>query len=223
VRAYCPSCKRQIAGADIDLAKGVGVCRPCGEIVALPRAEVIAAEKLVRPEDVRMEERADGDGYVATIPPNRGAAIPALFFCLFWDGFLAFWYWKAIQSGTPGMMLFPVLHLAAGVYITHAMLVGMFNVRTLRIADGRVTYRSGPIPLAGKLDVRVDEIESFTSVEQSGRTTTWAVAANLTRGAQKKIDVVTNDVMGTRWIAASFSDALARAKEREAAQRPPYR
>lgn len=38
MQVACPKCHRPIAGADIDLPTGRGVCRPCGELFPLPAA-----------------------------------------------------------------------------------------------------------------------------------------------------------------------------------------
>jgi hypothetical protein len=214
-----------IPGDDFDLAKGIALCRPCGEVVALPRAEMVAAhsEKLYRPSDVRFEERLDGADYVAMIPPNRVATLGALFFCLFWDAFLVLWYSIAFKGGSWLMGAFATLHLAVGVYFTHQTIAALLNTRVFRIGGGRVTYRSGPIPLAGKLDVAFDEIDSFGTSEIRGRRVAYAMVANLRNGTQKKLDVVTDESDGTRYIAASLNDALARAREGKPAELPPYR
>ncbi len=203
------------------------MCRPCGEVVALPRGEKVGEPeaKLYRPEGVRLAEDLDGEEYVATIGPNTMSALPGVVFCLVWDGFLVLWYWIAIRSGAWFMGLFAVLHLGAGIYVTHQTLVGLFNVRTLRVGAGRVTFRSAPIPFAGKLDASVDDLDGFAVVEvPTRRSINHQVVANFKNGASRKLDVVTTEFDGTRYIAASFNDALRRARDRTQGRAlPAYR
>ena len=107
MQLLCPQCGNAIAGADIDLSRGMGVCRPCGELVPFPSTVPAqlpltnASTSLYRPESLRFEERASDEAYEVTLPPNRLATLPLLFFTLFWDGFMIVWYAissKAIRS-----------------------------------------------------------------------------------------------------------------------------
>jgi len=179
--------------------------------------------RLHRPANLRFDESIDAGDYVASMPPNRLPALPLLFFCMFWDGFLYVWYSNALSHRVWLMIVFPLLHVGVGVAITHNALVSLLNTRTFRIAGGRVTYRSGPIPFAGKLDVRIDEIDSFTIEQKSAESTSYALVANLEGGVQKKLDVVTNDRDGTSYIATSLNDALERARAGKPAALSAYR
>ena len=225
MRVICPSCKAAIPGADIDLARGAAVCRPCGEVVPLPGVQSAAAIRAYKPASLRMEERVDGDAYVATLAPNRLAAFPLLFFCLFWDGFLAVWYAMAIGHGVWLFALFGLGHLAVGVYVTHQALVTLLNVRTLRLGDGRVSFRSSPVPLAGNLDAALDEVDAFAMVSRSNRgAVTHVLVANLVNGTQRKLGFTTSDPAQVAYVVDSFNDALRRLRPPLLLpQMPPYR
>ena len=72
MRVECPRCHEAIAGADVDLASHLAVCRPCGEVFPLaaalaerPTAALVAAPAagaLYRPTDLSWSEVAQGAG-----------------------------------------------------------------------------------------------------------------------------------------------------------------
>jgi len=106
----------------------------------LPALVAKEAPTLYRPDSLRWHE-VDGDtSYTAVSSPSRWAAIPLLGFAAVWDGILAVWYsigFGALFSGGGGeaalMLLFPLVHLGAGIFITHKGLVTLFNKRTIHV------------------------------------------------------------------------------------------
>lgn len=221
-----------VSGADIDLRRGIGVCRPCGEIVPLPSAGAgpfvapTAAAVVYRPEDFRIVEETTDSRYAAAIAPSRLAALPMLFFALFWDGFMIVWYTIAITGGIWPMALFGLLHLGVGVAMTYGVLVKLFNTTRLRIENGRLTFGSGPIPKRGKVDLPVDAIDSFTvgsKVQTTKRSERLAyfIEANLAEGTKKQLSLDVDDQPSLEYACYRFNEALANAKRR--IPQGPYR
>jgi hypothetical protein len=174
VQIRCPRCGNPIPGVDIDLTTQSAVCRPCGEVVglALQAAPIVpavdafstSAVTLYRPTDLRWAELNDAPGESSvTITPPRAAALGLLFFALFWDGFLVFWYAIAASSKHPSlvMLLFPLLHVGAGLLITHAALCGLINRTTLRVGRDAFEFRRGPIPQGGAVREPTMNIAGF--------------------------------------------------------------
>ncbi|NOU26363.1 MAG: hypothetical protein HOO96_00530 [Polyangiaceae bacterium] len=181
---------------------------------------------LYRPESFRLIEQGDGDNYEAAVPPSRLATLPLLFFTLFWDGFMVMWYGIAIAKGIWPMALFGLLHLGVGIFLSHKVLVGMFNTPRLRIADGRMKFTNGPIPAAGRLDAPVADVDAFAVVEgatssRSGTTTTFSLVANMGNGTSKTFALFLPDRACAEYVAQRFNAALAEAKTR--ALPSPYR
>jgi hypothetical protein len=224
MQLHCPRCGRTIPGKDIDLERGVGVCRPCGEIVPFAAgAGATALAKAYKPEGLRLDESVEAGVYQALLRPNRAAAVSLLAFAAVWDGFLFFWYSTAIASHAWGMTLFPVLHLGAGFFITHKALVALLNTRRIHIGDGRVRVTNGPVPAGGTLDRAVDDVDGFSVVQTStSRSVSYGVRVNLADGTSKKLDVGTTDKGACDYVAASLNDALGRWKPTSEA-REPYR
>jgi len=174
--------------------------------------------------NLRYDERLEDGVYRASVAPNRLAAVPLLGFAAVWDGFLAFWYAQAFRSQAWGMGLFTVLHLGAGIFITHRALVTLLNTRHVSIGRGRVRITNGPIPAGGRLDRGIDEVDGFVLADTStSRSVSFVVRVNLADGSSKKLDLGPGDRAGCDYVVASLSDALARAKTREPAETVPYR
>jgi len=229
VQLVCPKCGGTIAGADIDLDRGLGICRPCGELVPLPGSSALVPAfapavpaRLYKPESFRLTERYDGDRYEALLPPNRLKALPALGFCLFWDGFMAVWYGVAIFGHIWPMAIFGLLHLGVGVVMTHKTLVALLNTRRLAVGDGQVTWKSSPVPDRGNVKVPIDLVDGFAVRDKSTqKAASFVVAANLADGTLRELDVDATDAPTAEYAAECFQEALRLAKQR--AGEGPYR
>lgn len=70
-----------------------------------------------------------------------------LFFCIAWDSFLLFWYSMALGGGTPWIMLvFPLLHVAAGIGLTYYTLCLFLNKTEINIVDEQLDVQHSPVP-----------------------------------------------------------------------------
>lgn len=111
-----------------------------------------------------------------------------LFFAISWDSFLVGWYWMLIApngglDGPPGafkliFFVFPIIHVAIGVGLTYFVLAGLLNSTVIRVADGMLTVRHGPLPWIGNCDLPTEGIDQIycqnklqRSRDEDGRTT----------------------------------------------------
>ena len=70
------------------------------------------------------------------------------------------------DNGMPGPMklifvVFPIAHVAVGVGLTYFVLAGFLNSTVIRVADGMLSVRHGPLPWRGNLDMSTDGIEQI--------------------------------------------------------------
>lgn len=146
----CPDCQSPYRASDVSVATGVALCRVCDRAMPLARgADRAIAAPAPRPHFVTESEL--GGGLELSWPWPRGAGAALLAFAVFWDLFLVFWYATALQSDdAPVMMLvFPLLHVGAGVFITWSALANLLNHTRLRLRSGRLTIEAGPVPWFG--------------------------------------------------------------------------
>lgn len=182
MQVTCPRCGRIVPGADIDLASRSAVCRPCSEVIALPAVAPATAAALAvtpsfgiepgpstsaslyRPTDLSWAEAPEsGGGSEVVITPSRAAAFGLLFFALFWDGFLVFWYANVTSAKHVPLMavLFPMLHVAVGAFVTYSALCGLFNRTYVRLGSDAFDFRRAPIPQRGAVTEPTMNIAGF--------------------------------------------------------------
>ena len=96
------------------------------------------------------------------------AVVPMAIFAVVWDSFLFFFYTMLFKSPhTPwAVKLFPVGHLAVGVFITYSVFTTIFN-RTDVISGGVRIYK-GPLPWPGNREIRRENFEDVLVRTRSG-------------------------------------------------------
>jgi len=168
-QVYCPTCGVPCPAANINISALVAKCGSCDSIFRLPIDEQTSGpEEILPPSRPRSIQVIDTlDGLKLQWRWWSWMAIPMLFFCMFWDGFLVVWYSIAFTQMNPDsaefwlMTLFPIGHLAAGVGLTYMTLTTMFNRTTIHIDRGILSIRNGPLPWRSPPDLETTDIRGF--------------------------------------------------------------
>jgi hypothetical protein len=190
----CPRCGQAIAGADVDLASQMALCRPCGEIVPLgttlagePSMAIVAAASagpLYRPTDMSWREERGGetspDAWRVTVVPSRLAAVPLAVFALFWVGLLVCWLPLLLEPPPAVVLLFPLAHLALAARATFLALCALVNRTTVTVDRDRFAFARGPIRQMGDVTEPTMNIVGFEAVPTIVRSN--ATAARLRWG-----------------------------------------
>lgn len=112
-----------------------------------------------------------------------------LLFSIVWCGFLLFWYSMAFGALFSGenegiwiMLLFPLLHVAVGVYLAYYTLCGFLNKTFIEVNSHSLTVRYEPLPWFGArhlMRASVKQLYTIQHVQSSknGRTITYRVQA----------------------------------------------
>ncbi len=192
----CPSCGARIAAEDMNLSAMAARCRACHAFVdlraVLPAAQSAAPAAEPLPVPLPPQFQVHERGRDLTIIHRWFTwAYPVLgVFCVFWMGFLAFWYAIALQPGTPLMMkLLPLVHVAVGVGLCYVTVAGFLNRTVISIDRDHVTVRHGPLPWPGNVDVPGTALEQLfctgkTVRQQRRMQTIYHVDAVLKDGRQ---------------------------------------
>lgn len=183
VHVRCPSCGTTLRAEDMSLQTMAGRCHACHALVDLRPAMTGAG-----PDSMPIPSPA-ADAEPLPVPLPGGLIVGEAggdltivrrwfswvyiflaFFCLFWDGFLVFWYAMAFQPGAPLVMkVFPLLHVGAGVFITYMTIAGFVNRTTFIVHRGLLSVRHGPLPWRGNLDVPTDGLAQLFCTEKISR------------------------------------------------------
>lgn len=178
----CPYCRREVAVGDLNMEQLVGRCLGCSKLFDLRETEAFAQrERSGGPGQNPTRPRAAQPKAVRLVESMRGHELRIrwfgpqhlflAFFCVFWDGFLVLWY-SALLTSKGGVeivaALFPLLHVAAGVFLTYTCLAGFLNTTTIELADGRLRMTHAPLPWKGNLDMDASDIKQLFVVENIG-------------------------------------------------------
>jgi hypothetical protein len=200
MQLFCQSCGRQIPAEDINIDRAIAKCGGCHAVFGF--ADRIAGKVLLpgyagqrEREPVPMPKGLSVDDWGPELTIIRRwftwAAIFMVIFCVVWDGFLVAWYVVGMAAGAPLiMLLFPILHVAAGVFITYLTISLFVNRTVIRVAGGELTIRHGPLPWFGNHTLFGGDLEQLYCEEKMHRgknstSTTYSVGAIL-RGGEKK-------------------------------------
>lgn len=179
----CPRCRTLVLSEDVNLEHLLAKCRQCQEVFRFSAEEIEAVtERLqdkitsdvpsIKAPEVRVP-RPDGIE-VDDLGGERRMVkrwfhpqlIFAAMFCVVWDGFLIFWYTIAFTTDAPWIMVvFPILHLTAGVCLTYSTIAGFFNRTTIEVNDSWLSVSSGPVPWFGNVNISVAAIEQVYCME----------------------------------------------------------
>lgn len=96
------------------------------------------------------------------------------FFCVVWDGFLCFWYSMVLGGmgltsmsgggmGGPPLIfaLFPLVHVAVGLYLTYSTIAGFVNKTTVELTPGTLAIYFDPLPWPGEKKISTAEIKQL--------------------------------------------------------------
>ena len=179
----CPDCGAGIPAEDVNIDSGIGKCRACNAVIdvaaalrghdnshGFPRRPPAPQPRSITIEDL-------GSGLRLT---RSWFTLQALFltvFCIVWDSFLVFWYSKVLEPNAPWIMaVFPVMHVAIGIFLTYTTLALYLNRTVLEVNEGRLTVRHGPLPWPGNREVDVSELEQLYCEEKASQGRRGAVS-----------------------------------------------
>lgn len=196
MRLSCSHCSAPLEAANVDLRSGFARCTACGSVLRLSSLAEDAPAQAARapaprPASVQVEE-----GMGAVTFRMRWFSFKYLFFaffCVVWNGFLVFWYFLAFQDGLPLVVkVFPLLHVAAGVWLTYSTLAGFLNTTVLRLDRGELSVRHGPLPWPGTQRLPVHSLSQLYCEEKVTRTRngpshSYGLSAVLTTGEKRKL------------------------------------
>lgn len=216
----CPECGRDVPLADVSMDRGVALCRHCSRVFGLqellgrpardetegdgPPAELVAA--LPPPDGVTVAEQAGG--LVVKRRWFHATYLGLLAFAVFWDGFLVVWYAAAFAGFASGegdalfALLFPLLHVAAGVGITWMALAGLLNRTTVTVRGSKLRVQHGPVPWAHPPVIPTARLRQLFVVQRRGSkgAISYELHARLTDGSSEKLLGGLRDLRQGRYI-----------------------
>lgn len=170
-------------------------CSSCAAVFGF--ADKVAGAALHAKREVQMPRGyslgTDGADLVITRRWFSAKYIFLLFFCIFWDGFLFFWYSTAVSGGAPLVaILFPLLHVGVGVFLTYTTIAGFLNRTRVSVNPAELRIKHYPLPWPGNRTVPRQELEQLFCSEKlsnskNGVHYTYGLYAVLAGGRREKL------------------------------------
>ncbi len=158
MQLHCEVCRAPLLVEDIRLDIAEARCHACNAVYDLSGrkarglAEGMPRTKLRRekaPLPTRFHLEDDGAATRISWRWFRASHLALAALCIVWDGFLFVWYNIALSRGEWLMVLFPVLHVLAGLGLTYSTLAGFLNSTRIEVRRDQLTIRHGPLPWRG--------------------------------------------------------------------------
>ncbi len=178
----CRACDKAILAENINIQLGIAKCVGCNAVFNFvdklkSERELDAYER--QPVGMPKQFRLDnwGPELVLTRRWYTHAVWFLLAFCIFWNGFLVVWYSVAIGdllfgkggAGPVIMLLFPVLHLAVGAFLTYFVISTFVNKTVIRVAEGELSVKHGPLPWGGNCRIATSDLKQVFCTEKRHR------------------------------------------------------
>ena len=206
-------------GAQIDIPENNTrfTCAYCGNqhllqfnVQPVPAAQPdqkVIRPRIPKPEGVRIT-RSEKSARI-----ERRWWTPALLFMavftLVWDGFLLFWFGAVALGGAPLIFsLFPLVHVAVGVFLTYSTLAGFVNRTIVELTRDELAVWHEPLPWPGERTLKTADIKQLYCKEsvrhsKNGARFTYALCA------------VTQDNTEVKLLSNLTSPELARFFEQQ--------
>jgi hypothetical protein len=196
MKITCPECRVPVAAEDVNLATGLAKCRTCNNVFRF------ADDPELAPQTTRARAPVEKPRSIVTYASDGELTLDyrwfspkyifMVFFCLFWNGFLVFWYTAAFQTRNPIMMLFPLLHVGVGLFITYITIAGFVNTTTVQIDRGRIQVRHHPLPFGRRLELATGDVKQLFCQERISRSRNgvaymYDLVALLRDGTRRKV------------------------------------
>jgi hypothetical protein len=144
------------------------------------------------PKGVRVDR--EGGGLRLRVRWFRPVVWFLILWCAIWDGILLVWYgvsFAALAQGEEGALmglLFPVLHLAAGVGVTWTTAAILLNTTHIEVRSGSLTVRHGPVPWPAPPRLPTASIDQlFSVVKRNKNNTSYELHARQRDGTVHKL------------------------------------
>lgn len=190
----CPNCNDHISASNINIEQAIAVCSSCDTVFdfsSITESKKKKRQKMYQPERFEVSEH-DGElqlGWKWFSP----MAFFLTFFVIFWDGFLVVWYSIALTQGELIMILFPLLHVAAGAGLTYYTLALYLNKSIITVNDAVVRVETKPMPFpGGNKTINAEDIEQVFVKQKitrgkNGSSVSYNVMVNLPGTGYKEL------------------------------------
>jgi predicted Zn finger-like uncharacterized protein len=205
----CPSCRAALSDADVDRDRMIARCGACNAVfdasaprsgperrrppVPMPPQITVATAPERERAEAGYREPGHRAGPAVTIVRRWYTHVvwALLLFLVFWNGVL-FQFFFGARDAPLLFRLFPLIHLAAGIWVAYWAIALLFNRTTITVTDDAISVRHAPIPWPGNRVVPAAEVTQLFTAEKvsrgrNGETRSYALLAVMRDGERREI------------------------------------
>jgi hypothetical protein len=235
MKLTCPHCQKPVPTQDVNIKLGVAKCLACDAVFSLvsqigtPMPGKRNERPLAPPENFRI----DDIGSEITVQWRwcSDATWILLMVAILWNAFLILYYGVGVGDVKGGkqqaaawlMFVFPILHVAVGVFLIYVVLLSFVNRTVIKIARGELSVWHGPLP-AALVNCRMptaDIAQLFCSEQvhrskrkrSSSRSYSYSVNALLTSGERMSLITSLHDSFEALYLERFLEEKLKIANQ----------
>jgi hypothetical protein len=193
IELCCKNCGASLKPENVSAALAIARCPHCDAVFAI--ALPATGDRTDAPPRLRvaMPRRFEVLDLGNSLEIKRSWFNPALFFlvffCVFWNGFMVVWHGIAISTGAWFMSCFGLIHTAVGIGLAYGTIAGFVNQTVIRVGQGLLEVRHGPLPWLGNKGFPVHQIKQLYCKEhvhhgKNGSSTNYSVEMMLDSGRE---------------------------------------
>ncbi len=164
----CPSCGAQVKVPEDSNRFTCGYCGNAHILqIAMQPAEKKAPlrARVTKPDSVQIVK--DGLGAMLVQRWFSAKYIFTAVFSVVWVSFLIVWYSISISGGAPVVfLLFPIIHVAVGVFMVYTTLAGFLNRTHLELTQDKLSVWFDPLPWPGEKVLNTADIKQLYCKER---------------------------------------------------------
>ncbi len=193
----CPACAAPIRQEEVHLAAGLATCSGCGAQMNLTTSFGLDEAPVQRRAPVALPKGMTFEKTLHGIQITRGwftpAAIGLLLFCVLWDGFLVFWYFTVVKTGTPDIaLLLPIVHVLIGLFLSYFAAASFVNRTHVSVERGILNIRHAPLPWPGPRGLATAQIRQLfckrhATRSKNGLRISWQLWSVTDAGVRRKL------------------------------------
>ncbi len=209
----CPSCSASLPADAISESLSAARCPSCRALIDLGSSRTVTARAATVATPERWQVEATPGSLLVRWRWFTVLGIFIMPFALFWNGILAVAAFGVSDGFThPERLLFGLAlpHVWVGLGLFYFALATFVNSTTVRVANGFLMVRIGPLPWRGKRDLPTRDVQQLFVVEKRGNkgSVSYELCALMRDGKRQSVLTGINDELGARFLEVRLEQVM---------------
>ena len=193
----CKNCYFSIPGENVSIQSNIAKCVNCNSIFSLNEFSETSNDYGYEKEHVslpkNMNLKREYNGLIITRKWFSPKTIFFIIFSLFWNGFMAIWFFIAITQKQYEMAAFGSLHALVGIFILYYTIASLVNNTFINVNATELKISHSPVPWFTPKPFKVNDFKQLYSKHRvsysnkGGRSDYYTLRAKSKTGKDLKV------------------------------------